>query len=433
MKPTVALVKVENHNIDKAVYEAIQTAGGLEEQIRPDTRILVKPNLCGPHPSGSGCVTDARVTRAVTRFVLECGGRSVVIGEGAGAGYDFSGSHSTEECFRVSGTQEIARALKVELRNLNADTPVEVPVRGGYVMDTVKIAKTAYESDLIISVPVFKTHKRTVVTLSLKNMKGVMPGAEKRKTHSLGLDLGIADLVSVCTPRFVVADGVVGLGGTWNYPEDSVNLGLVMASADPIVADTAGTHVMGFHPQRVMHLQYYARRLGHPLGLSKVTVRGEPVEGWPRFRDAFHAFRERFPDVRILEGKAACSGCSGELGGALSYVHLAGFVGRLKGLTIIMGCPLKVEEAELNRDRIFYLGKCCREASRQAVDAEPHRTIRGIRSVGGAVFAAGCPPKDEAIIRALALLCGFDGKAVLSLRDSERKRLWESTARLLSV
>ena len=429
MKPVVSLVKVENQDIDRAVYEAIRTAGGLEEQIKPDSRVLVKPNLCGPHPSGSGCVTDARVTGAVARFALECGARSVVIGEGAGAGYDFSGSHSTEECFRISGTQEVARDLKVELRNLNADTPVKVPVDQGYVMDTVKIARTAYDSDLIISVPVFKTHKRTVVTLSLKNMKGVMPGAEKRKTHRLGLDLGIADLVFACTPRFVVADGVVGLEGTWNYPEDSVPLGLIMAGADPIAADIVGTRVMGFHPKRVMHLEYYARRVGRSLDLSEVTVRGESLEGWPGFRDAFEVFHERFPELRVLEGDAACSGCSGELGGALSYIQLAGFEDRLKGLTILMGCPT---DRDIVQDRVFYLGKCCREVSRQGVGAEIAEADRAISRGSRAAFAPGCPPRDEAIIVALAELCGFDGKEVLALRDAERKRRWESTARLLS-
>ncbi len=428
MNETVSLVRVDDKKVEEAVLRAIQMAGGLEEQIKADTRVLVKPNIGGPNPSGSGAVTDARVTRAVAKFAMDCGARSVVIGEGAGAGYDFSGSNSTEECFRVSGTQRVAAELGVELRNLNTERPVDVPLSESYVMNPVRIARTAYESDLIISVPVFKTHRRTITTLSLKNMKGVMPGAEKRNTHRLGLDLGIADLVTACPPRYVVADGIVGLGGTWYYPEDSVSLGLIMASKDPIAADTVGTAVMGFDPNRVMHLKYYAQRLGRAVDLEAVDVQGEAVHGWPKFRGAFEVFQERYREVRILEGQAACSGCSGELIGALSYIRMAGLEDRLRGLTIVMGCPVggnaeKDAEPSQSDGKVFYLGKCCREAS---------RTVNSGHAQARIAFTPGCPPTDEAIISSLADLCGFDSSNVLELRGSERRRLWESTAGLLS-
>jgi len=56
-------------------------------------------------------------------------------------------------------------------------------------------------------------------------MKGVMPGPEKKKTHQLGLELAIADLNSVVKPHFTVVDGLVGMEGLWEYPDDCVNLG----------------------------------------------------------------------------------------------------------------------------------------------------------------------------------------------------------------
>lgn len=435
MSKAVALVKVEDQDVDEAVFRAICMAGGLEERIRAATRVLVKPNVCGPHPSGSGAVTDARVTRAVVRFVMECDARSVVIGEGAGAGYDFSGAHSTEECFRVSGTKAVAEELGVDLRNLNTEPSVEVNLSESYVMNPVKIARTAYESDLVISLPVFKTHKRTVTTLSLKNMKGVMPGAEKRRTHRLGLDLGIADLVTACPPGYVVADGIVGLGGTWQFPDDSVPLGLVMAGPDPIAADAIGTAVMGFDPSKVMHLQYYARRVGCTVDPAAVEVRGESTSGWPRFRGAFETFQERFPQVQILEGKSACSGCSGELIGALSYIRMAELADRLEGLTILMGCTKDKDisaggETSRPEDRTLHLGKCCREAGLRATRGAGSTSSGTVH--GKSAFTPGCPPKSESIIRDLAGLCGFDGLSVLELCNAERRRLWDTTAELLS-
>ncbi|MFH0871550.1 MAG: DUF362 domain-containing protein, partial [bacterium] len=260
MNRRVSIVKVQGDRIEEAVRQAVSLAGGLEKAIRSDTKVLVKPNLCRPAPSGSGHVTDCRVTEAITKMVLELGPRSVVIGEGAAAGYDFAGAHSTEEAFRASGVEEVARRLGVKTRNLNRDEVVEVKVEQPYCMNKVKIARTALESDFIISVPVMKTHIRTLISLSLKNMKGVLPGEEKRKTHRRGLDMGIADLNSVVKPDFALVDGLVALEGWWQDPEDRVEMGILFAGSDPVAVDAVGAYLMDFDPKQIMHLEYVARR-----------------------------------------------------------------------------------------------------------------------------------------------------------------------------
>ena len=417
MNHTVSLVKVVNRDVEQAVFRAVEKAGGLSERIRSDSRVLVKPNLCGPHPSGTGIITDARVTEAAAKFALECGARKVVIGEGAGAGYDFGGAQSTEECFRVSGTAEAAGRLAVPLVNLNADDPVDVPVVNGYVMKSVKIARTAYEADLIISVPVMKTHKRTVATLSLKNMKGVMPGDEKRKTHRLGLDKGIADLVSVAYPGYVVVDGNMGIGGAWEYPEDSVKLDLILAAADPLSADTTACRVMGLPIPRVAHLQLIAEKLGRSLE-QEVSIVGESVDGWPAFRDGFEVFQERYPEVTVVEGPSTCSGCSGETIGALSHIRMAGYSEYLREVTIVMGGGATSGQID-ESNKVLYLGKCC-QGRRDSRPTAP-------------CFKGGCPPTDGDIILGLAEVCGFDGQAVLEHRDESRKQLWEGTRKNLNL
>ncbi|MCK4580816.1 MAG: DUF362 domain-containing protein, partial [Dehalococcoidia bacterium] len=148
----VAISRVDQGKIEAAVREAVALAGGLEGVVKGDSRVLVKPNVCKQAPSGSGAVTDARVTEAVTRMVLELGPRSVLIGEGASAGYD-DGSESTEESMRESGTWEVANRLEVEFRNLNTDDVAEVAVHQPLVVDRLNIARTAVESDVIISIP----------------------------------------------------------------------------------------------------------------------------------------------------------------------------------------------------------------------------------------------------------------------------------------
>ena len=111
----VAVTKVDNDDIESAVRHAVTSAGGLDELIKKDSRVLIKPNLCKPAPSGSGVITNARVIEAVTKMALDLSPKSVIIGDGAIAGYDFAG-FDTQEAFEATGTLEIARSLGVEVR-----------------------------------------------------------------------------------------------------------------------------------------------------------------------------------------------------------------------------------------------------------------------------------------------------------------------------
>ncbi len=401
----VAISKVDKGDIEAAVRQATSLAGGLEEIINESSRVLIKPNLGKPSPSGSGVLTNAKVTEAVTKLVLELNPRSIIIGEGAIAGYDFPG-FSTKEVFEASGTLEVARRLGVELRNLNRDTFEEVTIQQPNVMEKVRIARTALESDVIISVPVLKSHIRTQVTLSLKNMKGVMPGAEKRKSHRLGLDLAIVDLNSVVRPSYAVIDATVGMEGLWQYPQDMREVGLVIAGRDALAADIVGTSLMDIDPNQVMHLNYLAEKEGTTVDLERIEIVGEPLHKHRlHFKTGFQAFEERFPGLDIIQGESACSGCTNELVSAIIYMKEAGYGKELEDLTVIIGNPSRPKVT----DKAAVLGKCAKD----------------FKHLGH--YAAGCPPKEKDMIYALCRVCAADYKQVIATRDEARHKLWQSS------
>ena len=404
MKRKVAITKVDNDDIEAAVRRAVTSAGGLDELIKKDSRVLIKPNLGKPAPSGSGVITNARVTEAVTRMALDLSPKSVIIGDGAIAGYDFAG-FDTQEAFKSTGTLEVARTLGVEVRNLNRDAFEEVTISNPNVMETVRIAKTALESDVIISVPVLKSHIRSHVTLSTKNMKGVMPGVEKRKSHRLGLDLAIADLNTVVYPSYAVLDATVGMEGLWQDPEDRREVGLVAAGRDALAVDIVGTSLMGIDPDQVMHLQYIAQQQGRTLDLEQIKLVGEPLDKHiQQFKTGFQVFEERFPGVNIIQGESACSGCTNELVSAITYMIEGGQAKKLQDLTVIIGNP----SDPVVTDKTAALGKCSKEFS-----------DRGI-------YAAGCPPREQDMIRALCEACAADYDRVIATRNEMRRKLWES-------
>jgi len=409
MTNSVAITKVKGGGVEAAVREAVRLAGGFDQLIGPRSRVLVKPNQCKPSPRHSGCMTDGDVVEAVTKMVLERNPADVIIADGAIAGYDFGG-FSTQEAFDSSGVTMVAKRLGVELRNLNTDVAEEVKVPNALVMDRVRIARTALDADVIISVPVLKSHIRSHVTLSLKNMKGVMPGAEKRKSHRLGLDMAIVDLCSVVRPSYAVIDATVGMQGTWEYPQDTREMGLIVAGSDALYADIVGTALMGIDISQVMHLQYLGKKEGKRVALDAVDVVGERVEDHRQtFVTGFDVFRSRFPEVCIIQGDSACSGCTNELVSAITYMKQAGYGEQMKGLTVVIGNPDEVNATE----KMVALGKCAAGVA------------------GADVYVPGCPPKEDVMVRAIAELCGVDSQSVIATMAESRKTLWETSSSAL--
>lgn len=406
MTNRVALAKVEGVGVEGAVREAVRLAGGFDEVVKAGSKVLIKPNQCKPSERHSGCMTDGDVVEAVAKLVLERNPASVVIGDGAIAGYDFTG-FSTQESFDSSGVTEVAKRLGIELRNLNSDAFEEVRVPKALVMDSVRIAKTALQSDVIISVPVLKTHIRTHATLALKNMKGVMPGAEKRKSHRLGLDMAIVDLCTAIRPQYAIIDATIGMEGLWQYPQDTREVGLIVAGSDALYVDVVGAALMGIDPSQIMHLQYMGEKEGKKVSLEAIEVVGEQLDAYKKvFATGFDVFRSRYPEVTIVQGESACSGCTNELVSAITYMKQAGYGEQMQGLTVVIGNAGDVEA----KGKVVALGKCA--AGLKGADAH----------------VPGCPPKEAEMVRAIAQVCGADPEAVMLTMASARKKLWDASS-----
>jgi hypothetical protein len=243
-------------------------------------------------------------------------------------------------------------------------------------MDTFAVAKTAWEADVIISIPVMKTHPRTGITCGLKNMKGVLPGEEKKRTHRCGLDRAIVDLNRVARPRITIVDGIVGAQGTNTDEADRVPLDLIIAGNDVVAVDAACASVAGFDVKEILHVQLAAEaRLG-TADLNLIEVRGEQIEAVRHpFIPYLQAAQHLYGGADIIE-KDACTGCMGELLSTFVYLKRAGFSERLANLTFIMGNPDKVPSLS---EAPVVVGRCAQE----------------YRHLG--VFVPGCPPHGTKI------------------------------------
>jgi uncharacterized protein (DUF362 family) len=386
----VSIQKVEGDRIQTAVRIALEQVDGLG-LITPGDTVLLKPNLVKPAPSGCGRITDARVTEAVARLVLDCSPGRVVIGEGSSVGYDIAGMVDTYTAMEESGSADVARALGLEMVDLNHDEQVTVQAPDAYVMPEFGVARTAYEADVIVNLPVIKTHGRTGITCALKNMKGVLRGAEKKRTHRTGLDRAIVDLNRVMKPHLVVVDALVGLAGTHTRPEDRVPLNCVVAGRDAVAVDVVCAAMLGFDVDEIHHLRLAGEAGLGVAELEQIEVRGTPISAVARRVQRYvEAAKERFGAATIVE-KDMCTGCMGEMESTFLYLNRAGYSHRLQDLTLILGMPDELPPLE---GTPVVIGKCA----------------RAYRDVG--VYVPGCPPHGLQITDGVCEALGLDEEHV---------------------
>ncbi len=125
---------------------------------------------------------------------------------------------------------------------------------------------TIFTADVVISMPKIKTHHWAGVTLSLKNLFGVVPGSiygwPKNVLHWAGLEESILDVAAAVRPQLAIVDGIVGMQGDGPIKGSAVDVGVILAGTDPVAVDSTAARLMGIDPERVGYLENAGRFLG---------------------------------------------------------------------------------------------------------------------------------------------------------------------------
>ncbi|MBV8845627.1 MAG: DUF362 domain-containing protein [Bryobacterales bacterium] len=236
--------------------------------------VLLKPNLV-EYIAGVEVNTNPVLVGAAAEAFLRLGAKSVVVGEGPGHQRD------TYLVLVESGLDIQLRSHRIEFVDLNRDELVKVWTRANFTgLDHLWLPRTVLRSDFIVSMPKIKTHHWAGVTLSMKNMFGVVPGTKygwpKNILHWQGIHRSILDICATVPIHFVIADGIVAMEGNGPLHGKHRLLGKIVLSDDPVAADFTCARLMGFHPERVWHLDKAARFLGNGA-TDRITLLAEQL------------------------------------------------------------------------------------------------------------------------------------------------------------
>jgi len=263
----ISIVKTKS---SKDVKKAIELLGGMENFVKKGEHVLVKPNICIGKRSETGAVTDAEMVAEVCEMVHSCGA-DVVVGESPI--YPWNG----KKVFEEAGYGDFEEKYGFKMINLDDDEKVTIKIPNGVAIKQNVVAKTVLKSDKIINMPVLKTHLQTTLTLSLKNIKGIVPGRYKHYIHVKGLDDGIVDLNTVIRSDLQIVDGIIGMHGKRGPTGGkAVEIGVIVAGDNRVEVDSICARIVGIDPMKVAHIRKaYERGLGD---IDVKDVRGSSID-----------------------------------------------------------------------------------------------------------------------------------------------------------
>ncbi|MEZ5351032.1 MAG: DUF362 domain-containing protein [Bryobacteraceae bacterium] len=252
-------------------------------------RVLLKPNFV-EFDSGSCINTDMAMVAAAYRLFERLGAAEVRIGEGPGHRRDTM--HLAEE----AGYFDAVAGFEDRFVDLNRDEVAPVP---GFLENEPEMyfSRQLLSADLIVSLPKMKTHHWAGVTLSMKNLFGLVPGAvygwPKNPLHYRGIDRSIVELSRIFHNTFAIVDGVVGMEGNGPIQGTAKDSGVVVMGSNLAAVDATCCRVMGLDPEKVRYLQM-AAGIG-PIREIEIEQRGES----PRAVMTPFAVTGEFLDLRM--------------------------------------------------------------------------------------------------------------------------------------
>lgn len=241
-------------DIPLALTEALENIGGIERFVQPGDRVLIKPNLVTGRPPEYAVNTNPELVAEMVRLCLYQGAREVIVTDRP--------TTDARTAFEVSGIADAVRKAGGKLKYPIETDFVRARIPDGKVLKEALILKDVFEVDVIINMPIAKHHSLAGLTLSIKNLMGVLGG--RRSSLHINFHEKIVDLYSLVRPHLNILDGwriLIRNGPTGGSLDDVVEKKTIIAGADAVLVDSlAAFELFGKDPRDIEYLVNAAER-----------------------------------------------------------------------------------------------------------------------------------------------------------------------------
>lgn len=398
-KTIVSIVKYEKPL--ESVRKVITLANGFDH-LPSNAKVFIKPNIVywNRHCDFPkwGVITTSRVIEDVIILLKEQGIDDITIGEGI-VSEDPKDTETAKDAFEKLGYNLLKDRYGIKVINI-FDRPFEkIELAEGL---TAKMNSDMLHSDFLVDLPVLKTHAQCVVSLGLKNLKGLINIASRKKFHSAdlvkNLHYNVAQLANKTPPCLTIIDGIYTLERGPGFDGKAHLSNILVASKDIFSADVIGAKLLDIDPSAVPHLIHAAKDRNRPLDLNNIDVLGEKIEDLasPHEWDYIYTENNTLPLPYQRAGisgikyhkydETMCTYCSGMNGIILSGIKMAWKGEPFDEVEVLTG---KVMKPTPGMNKTILVGQCIYNANKD----DPN--------INKMIAIKGCPPSVEDVQTAL--------------------------------
>lgn len=259
-------VSYDRKEVRQRLQAMLEDMGGIQDIVPTGARVAIKVNLTGGPgayymegvPATESVVTHPEVVRALGELLIDAGASEIFVVESVDGG----------DSYAAWGYRDIVKSLNATLIDLNKPDPypefTETTVGPAWmVYENFIFNNLLNEVDTFISAAKMKCHILAGITLSMKNLVGLVPHHLYRLDPSDNHRTALHEDVKTRLPRIIVdlnmarpihlalIDGIKTIEageGTWAEGVRQVTPGLMLAGKNALMVDTIGAALMAFDP-----------------------------------------------------------------------------------------------------------------------------------------------------------------------------------------
>ncbi len=260
-EPMVSITRCNNEQ--QSLTQALQLLP-VRHIIHEGHRVVITPNWVTDKAPEAAAIVGPDTLRELIRYVKRFEPQEIMIATGSGGG-------DTQEIFKKYGYDKVIDEEGAGFVDLNYGPYIELQLDHP-VIPSLKINRLIEKTDVLISFTQLKQHEEATMSAAIKNVALGWPPGEihgfPKKQLGIHKDLhgfitAMAKIIPIDLSIISADKAMIGTGPSNGVAIDTK--GLMIASTDPVAADTIGARLLGFKPQAI---HYLFNLSNHNLGES---------------------------------------------------------------------------------------------------------------------------------------------------------------------
>ncbi len=243
------LVAVRGGEPDIMFDKAIESMGGMSQFVKKGQTVVIKPNIGWDSDPERAADTNPKLVSRIIRHCFDAGAKDVYA-------FDHTCDNWTK-CYSNSGIEKAVKDAGGKIVGGNTENYYQnVNIAGAKILKNAKVHELLLSSDVFINVPVLKHHSSSKLTISMKNLMGVVWDREFWHRNNLHECIAEFPLWKKPTLNVVDAYNVMLRNGPRGVSVSDISpMKSLILSTDIVAADAAATKFFGLEPSTINYIR----------------------------------------------------------------------------------------------------------------------------------------------------------------------------------